>query len=236
MRLNHPILAHRAKLQDLGRPGPWVALFDIDSTLMDTGPRNLAILEAAFEVIPALAPWRSRLDLRRQSWNVLDPLVAAGVDDPGLLATVLAFWRDRFFTDEWLDHDRPYPGVAEFLCELKAQGFLLAYLTGRHAGGMEVGTRKSLVDHGLPAGPEETFFFKPTFEMPDRDFKASVCEGVAALGTLVVTVDNEPANVNLFRPAFPEAIVVWLDTITSPNPERLVPGIEHRDLGFFLDK
>ncbi|HUX37642.1 MAG TPA: hypothetical protein VMV44_07020, partial [Rectinemataceae bacterium] len=80
----------------------------------------------------------------------------------------------------------------------------------------------------LPAGPEEHFFFKPDFAMEDEAFKASVCEGLHRLGSLVVTVDNEPANINLFHKAFPLALAVWLDTVTSPAPSILLPGIEKR--------
>lgn len=235
MRADHPILLRRRALEAQGHAGPWVALFDIDSTLMDTGPRNLAILTEAFQTLPDLRPWRSRVAFDGQAWNILAPLKQAGLDD-ALLDQVQDFWARRFFTDEWLVHDRPYPGVAPWLADLKAQGFRLAYLTGRHTQGMEAGTRRSFVDHGLPAGPEEAFFFKPTFEMGDRDFKASVCQAVAELGTLVVTVDNEPANVNLFRRAFPEALVVWIDTVTSPQPEPLISGIERVRTDYFLDR
>jgi hypothetical protein len=236
MRADHPILAHRRALEATGARAPWVALFDIDSTLMDTAPRNAAILAEALEALPALTAWKDHLILDGRTWNILDPLRQAGITDVPLLATVEAFWKQRFFTDEWVMKDQPYLGVPEFLHEVKAQGFRLAYLTGRHASGMERGTRQSFVDHGLPAGPDETFFFKPSFEMGDREFKESVCHRVAALGTLVVTVDNEPANVNLFRRAFPQAQVVWVDTVTSPQPEVLVEGVERTTQGYFLDR
>ena len=235
MRPDHPLLVHRARLEARGHSGPWVALFDIDSTLMDTGPRNAAILKAAFETIPGLAPWRSRWDGTAVSWNVLEPLRQMGVDE-AVLAQVGAFWQDRFFTDEWLAHDTPYPGAADFLHHLKAQGFRLAYLTGRHTDGMEAGTRKSFVTHGLPSGTDERFFFKPTFSMGDKEFKEAACRDIAALGTLVVSVDNEPANVNLFRREFPDALVVWLETVTSPHPEPLIPGIDRAGPGYFLDR
>ena len=236
MRPYHPILQHRESLDRQGRRAPWVALFDIDSTLMDTAPRNAAILEAAFEALPDLAPWRRAWKPDPRAWGVTDMLKGAGIEDEGLLRRVQTFWRERFFTDEWLVHDQPYPGSAAFLHDLKSQGFRLAYLTGRHSGGMERGTRKSFEDHGLPAGPDEAFFFKPTFEMSDKDYKASVLTQVSRLGTLVLTVDNEPANVNLFRAGFPEAQVVWLDTLTSPHPEPLAEGILRADPGYFLDR
>ena len=233
MRDEHPLLTHREYLKNQGRLGPWVVLFDIDSTLMDTSPRNTAIVEAAYSAVPGLAEWRHKLVLERKDWGILEPLKRAGIDDKKLFRQVEDFWKDRFFTDEWLDHDRPYPGVAALLNGLKSQGFVLAYLTGRHADGMEKGTRKSFLDHGLPAGPDEVFFFKPTFEMGDKEFKASVLKPVADLGTLVASVDNEPANVNLFRLGFPEARAIWIDTLTSPNPEPLLEGIDRAGLDFF---
>lgn len=235
MRSDHPILVHRRSLAAGGARDPWLALFDIDSTLMDTNRRSVAILEAARETLPGLAAVWASLDLSRPSWDVREPLHRAGISDECLLASVHTYWKDRFFTDEWLVHDRPYPGVARFLADLKAEGFALAYLTGRHSPGMEEGTRRSFGDHGLPAGPDEIFFFKPDFNMGDREFKASVCAKMEVLGTLIVTVDNEPANINLFHSTFPRALAIWLDTVTSPKPEPLAPGIEVRAADFFLD-
>lgn len=215
--------------------GPWIGLFDIDSTLMDTGPRSRAILEEARGFLPDLASAWDSLDLTLPSWDVREPLKRAGITNVGLHGEVHSWWKERFFTDEWLAHDRPYPGVAEFLVELKAEGFVLAYLTGRHSPGMEAGTRRSFRTFGLPAGDEEIFFFKPAFDMDDLQFKSSVFEKLRNSGSLVVGVDNEPANINLFHSLFPRALSVWIDTVTSPRPAVLEPGIERQGTEWFLD-
>ncbi len=242
MRRDHPILRKREELAAQGRGGPWLALFDIDSTLMDTLPRNLAILEAALAAMPALEAacrglesGRSRPGPKPQFWNIGDYLRSLGMADEELLGALMSFWKERFFTDEWLVHDRPYPGVASFLGGLKAEGFALAYLTGRHSSGMEAGTRRSFLAHGLPAGDGELFFFKPSFTMGDLEFKTTVRDRLGGLGSLVLSVDNEPANVNLFHAAFPEALSVWIDTVTAPQPEALLPGALRRGSEFFLD-
>lgn len=219
----------------MGRQGPWLALFDIDSTLMDTAPRNAAILRQALATLPGLAAWNKRLEPDGRGWNLLEPLKAAGLNDPAVLDAVQGFWRERFFTNEALEHDKPYPGVPGFLRALKAEGFRLVYLTGRDGPGMEKGTRRSFARHGLPDGPEETFLFKPSWEMEDRQFKQAACASVTALGTVVFSLDNEPANANLFRVAFPEALSVWMDTITSPDIEPLAPGVLTVGTGLFLD-
>jgi phosphoglycolate phosphatase-like HAD superfamily hydrolase len=230
---DHPILGRRRELENRQSP-PWVALFDIDSTLMDTTPRHAAILDAAFDGVPGFGRWRGRVAMSSSEWNLIGSMERAGVD-PALRTAVEAFWKERFFDNGWVGHDTPYPGVPEFLRELKAEGFRLVYLTGRHETGMAAGTRRSFEAHGLPAGPDEVFLFKPTFEENDHVFKAAACARVAALGSVVVSVDNEPANVNLFQAAFPEALNVWLKTITSPHPEALRPGIARAAVSMFLE-
>ena len=214
----------RESLTRGGAGGPWILIFDVDSTLMDTGPRNEAILEAAFESIPDLAPWKGRIPPVAGRWNILDPCREAGMRDRALLDDIRAFWQERFFTDRWVTCDRPYPGAAACLEELKLRGFCLVYLTGRHSPGMEVGTRASFEAHGLPAGAAERFFFKPSFDAEDQQFKLDSCAAIGALGTIVGTLDNEPGNVNLFVRNFPGALNLWMRTITSPRPETLVAG------------
>jgi beta-phosphoglucomutase-like phosphatase (HAD superfamily) len=221
MSLAAMMAARRLELAALGQSGPWLAVFDIDSTIMDTGPRNQAILERAVHELPSLAGLGGAVPQLGAHWNLADALRGQpGFDDPAL-ADVQAYWAERFFTDDWLVHDLPYPGVGDCLLGLKEQGFRLVYLTGRHRDGMAAGTLRSFAAHGLPAGPEELFRFKPHFEDADLAFKAEACRDLARLGTVVATVDNEPANVNRFIQAFPLARHFWLRTVSSPDPEPL---------------
>lgn len=218
----------RRSMEERGAEGPWLLVFDIDSTLMDTEARNRAILEAAFAEMAELAPWKPKIDWRGIGWNVLGPLEAAGFTDERLRARVRAFWQERFFTDEWTLLDRPYPAAADCLRKLKDAAFRLVYLTGRHSPGMEKGTRESFRVHGLPEA-EERFFFKPSFDEDDLAFKTAACAEIGRLGTVVGTLDNEPANVNLFARAFPDALNLHLRTISSPAAVPLAPGIETAD-------
>lgn len=213
----------RDELALCGLNGPWILIFDIDSTLMDTGFRNRAILEAAAAEMDELAPLTEHLDAISFSWNVVAPARELGTLTEGALDRLQAFWAARFFTDEWVVRDRPYPGAAEFLHELKKRGFALAYLTGRHMNGMERGTRESFRAHGFPV--EDTFFFKPRFEDSDEEFKKAACASISRLGTVVGSLDNEPVNVNLLARSFPHALNVWMKTIASPRPAVLNPGI-----------
>lgn len=225
MNLLEQFNAHRETLAGSGGAAPWLLVFDVDSTLMDTEGRNRAILEAALRDIPGLGPAAETLRAASSGWNVVEPARRLGTVGENDLARFADYWRERFFSNEWLLHERPYPGVAEFLQALKARGFTLVYLTGRHAGGMDAGTRESFLRHGLPAGESETFFFKPRIEDEDAAFKRAACAEIARLGTVVGSLDNEPANVNLLARAFPRARHVWMRTITSPVPDPLLAGI-----------
>jgi phosphoglycolate phosphatase-like HAD superfamily hydrolase len=202
-----------------------VAILDIDSTIMDTAPRNRGILEAArrlFPQIEAVIPTLSDTDL---GWGV----AATVAERAGLSATeeqrLERFWADRFFSNQWLACDHPYPGVRSFLHDLARRGFHLVYLTGRDKPNMCDGTIASFQRHELPAAEGITFIFKPDAAHDDIAFKQSAIETVMRLGTPILAIDNEPGNANTFRRAFPEAVVLFMDTITSPEPEPLAEGI-----------
>ena len=57
--------------------------------------------------------------------------VPLGYAPPHLSSRFGPFWKARFFTDDWIDHDEPNPGAAEFARAVHGRGALVYYLTGR---------------------------------------------------------------------------------------------------------
>jgi hypothetical protein len=229
MPLIQQINQRRNLLAHEGLNGPWLVVFDIDSTLMNTAPRNMAILKEAAGYFPALKTYLNDIREEELGWNIRTPLLMAGLKNQALLEEVFQFWKDRFFTDPYLLEDRPYPGAAEILYRLTSEGFTLVYLTGRHVGGMDKGTRESFIKWGFPVDEPAKFFFKPAFEMEDHRFKREACADLRKLGTVTAFFENEPANANLLKEEFPNALGFFLDTITSPDPEPLHPGFIRLD-------
>ena len=81
------------------------------------------------------------------------------------------------------------------------------------------GTEASLRAWGFPYDVDRTtLLVKPDFRQDDTAFKEAALEIVAALGHVVLYLDNEPSNVNLFRRRHPEALVVFVETDHSPKP------------------
>lgn len=203
-----------------------VCVFDLDSTLFSTGPRNLAILREFVRehggTHPHLADVAERMGLDDMGWNVHEDLRRFGYAEADVLARLRGFWADRFFRDEYLAHDVAVPGAEAFVHACHARGALIYYLTGRHVGGMEVGTVRSLRERGFPFWRGRcVLHLKPSFEMNDGTFKQEAVLDLRSYhGEVVATFENEPGNANMFLRAFPDALHVLLETIHSPGAEK----------------
>lgn len=200
-----------------------LCVFDIDSTLMNTGPRSHTILrEAARELFPDLASFVARLDPLRMAYHLIDDLRRLGFDNEKELAAVDRFWATRFFTDAYVLHDIPYPGAVEYVRDLHKDGVFIYYLSGRDEPNMGKGTRASFVKHGFPLDDRTAMHLKPDFAMNDLRFKRDAFADIKALGyTTVAIFENEPANANAFKEHFHDAAVFLIRTITSNNPAPL---------------
>jgi len=227
---------HRPILEALERLKSWpagarrpVAVYDLDSTLFCTGPRNLAIARAFSEFRHQLRPFVDRLESHRMGWNVMADLQELGFSDEAVLTELRHFWRATFFTDHFVKMDSVYPGTVELVKAVREAGCMTYYLTGRDDPGMRRGTLEALAYAGFPVpgdpGGEVVLHLKPTWEEEDLAFKTKVFEELRRLGEVVLAFENEPANANGFLRAFPAATVVLHATIHAPDPEPLDPGV-----------
>jgi phosphoglycolate phosphatase-like HAD superfamily hydrolase len=203
-----------------------LVVFDLDGTLYDNAPRTLRILQE----FAHLHPLRHADLLRRVSslaaagvrYRVSDTLASVGVTDPAEVAAAEAFWAERFFTNEYVVHDLPLAGAVEFVRHVHALGGVPVYLTGRDAPNMLVGTVKALQRDGFPVGTcDNRLITKGDFAREDHAFKADVIAHLRRVGRVVGAFDNEPGLCNLFREAFEDAVVVWLDTSFAPGAPAL---------------
>jgi hypothetical protein len=205
-----------------------VVVFDLDSTLFDNRPRQARILREfgaaqGIELLRAVRPehWTS--------WSITAAMHAAGLPQEEavrLAHPARAFWRERFFTSDYCHDDVPVAGAPAYVAGVAGCGVRVAYVTGRHLG-MEPGTLASLARHGFPApdGARVLAWLKPTFDQSDDDWKRQACARLRDLRPVVAVFDNEPAHVNIYASAFPEALVVHLGTDHSGRPIAVAPGV-----------
>lgn len=212
----------RCKTRVGGRPP--VVVFDLDGTLFDNGPRTWQILVelAEHEGNRALRQALDALPRTALPYLLQETMQRAGYEDPGLVARAAAFWKARFFTDDYQRFDEPLTGALRYVEELYQAGATLAYLSGRDAPKMLVGCAASLRQHGFPVGlPRTAIVLKHRFEDLDLDFKREALGFMDDLGVVVATFDNEPANCNLFADRWPGALHFFVETAHAPNPPPL---------------
>ncbi len=197
-----------------------VVVFDIDSTLLDTSNRHLAILDDFLKHVETCGPLISaRQQLARSGvgWSLVDDVRRAGIADPSLLQALHDFWRPRFFSPEYMRRDVPIPGAPHFVAACHALGAWCYYLTARVLEETEAVTRDTLCRFGFPLAARTTLQMKPSPRLDDHAFKRGALEAVARRGELVAAFDNDPENVNTFRSRFPAAVCVLVDTVRSPQ-------------------
>ena len=208
-----------------------LVVFDLDSTLFTTAPRNLRILrEFAARGAgrwPEVEVVVASLAVGDIGWGIDACLRERGLTDGSMLRELRAFWRPRFFSDEYLATDLPVPGAVEFVTACHDRGAMIYYLTGRHVGGMEIGTVRALAAHGFPYWRGRcVLHLKPSSAMGDRAFKDDALADVRSYrGHVVATFENEPGNANAFLRAFPEALHFLMRTVHSPDAEAPAPEL-----------
>lgn len=206
-----------------------VVAFDLDSTLFDNRPRQVAILRE-FGRHKGLSALEAHGEHHWTSgWDMRGAMLAAGLtpaQTDSIFSEAREFWKTRFFTSAYCVHDVGLAGAADYMTAMVATGATVAYLTGRHEE-MREGTvccmRKVALP--LPDGKRVHLIMKPTLEAPDDDFKRDAHQKLRTLGPLVAAFDNEPTHANDYRRNFPGALVVRLATDHSGRPVPLLAGI-----------
>jgi hypothetical protein len=174
---------------------------------------------------------------KNTSFSMPAMLASCGIDvesDGGkaLLEAYKPYWRERFFSNEYVVSDKAYSNAAAVVSSVyhatdsfpKDRRAEIVYLSGRHRE-MEDGTRAALVRDGIPTGDRTALILKHAFAERDEDFKRRAAMTIRAMGRVVAAFDNEPANVAVFVSEFPDAVNVWVRTIDSGRATHPVKGV-----------
>lgn len=195
-----------------------VVVLDLDSTLIDTGPRHLAILRAYGAAtghdVASVLDWYAQ---RPVGWGLTPGFEACGWSDADQ-ATFHRFWGERFFDGESCRHDEAVPGAVAFVRRIVEQGGIAYYLTARPAptmGEATVGTLRAL---GFPIlRGRAVLHLKPSPHLSDHRFKRGALQEPATLGEVVATFENEPAHAHAFQATWPAAMHFLVGSVRSPD-------------------
>jgi hypothetical protein len=204
------------------------AAFDLDSTLLMNKVRQARIVReyglAHGDRRLAACPPEAVI-----SWDLRDTAKLCGLSaaEAELIAEPMKeFWRARFFTSEYCAEDTPVAGASEFLARVKSAGGEILYITGRHQE-MGEGTLESVRRAGfpLPDGGRVQLWLKPKLADDDDGWKELCHRRLQAMSGIACAFDNVPAHVNAYKRAFPDAVVVHLDTDHSRRPIEVLAEI-----------
>ena len=223
----HPFGSHldQDKLLDqiVSRAGPGtVGVFDLDGCLFDTRIRLVTIFHE-FASVSGIhySSFAQKADFT--DWDLKKPLRKYGMPEKELEAVFsqfIEFWKVRFFSDEYVAWDDPMPGANLLVRTCYDRGMEVVYLTGRDHN-MRAGTEQALRRCGFLYDINRTrLITKPRFEMEDTAYKMDALEQIKQLGTVSVSIDNEPANINSMAVKFPNALCVFIETDHSFRKDR----------------
>ena len=207
-----------------------LAVFDLDSTLFDVSPRTQKILSEYADLTQ-----KSQLhDIRIQpeDWGVKEALFRAGYtldQHEPLFIEIRDFWRERFFSNEYVHYDTPYEGAIAYLLELAEAGCEIKYLTGRDQVRMGKGSVEVLKKWGFPY-QEGQLILKPERTLDDALFKNDWFVQLDKTPyQKIYFFENEPVNINAVYKSCPEIEIIFLET-THARKEQVtapIPRIKH---------
>lgn len=214
-----------------------VVVFDLDSTLFDVSRRSYEILQEwithpstqqysdTVKALKTLKPDDMKYSLQ-DVWDAkkINPETAPHSES---FKDAKKFWRDRFFSNDYMVHDEPTDGAVKFVQELYERGAKIVYLTGRDVPLMSFGTFDQLKQHEFPIEQERSrLILKPKRHIDDLEFKSKAAATIMGFGEVVASFENEPKNLVAMASVFsPKTMNVFIHTVSSDHPAPKGQGI-----------
>jgi hypothetical protein len=207
-----------------------LVVFDLDSTLFDVSPRLQKIIHDFAEIpenikkFPESVAALMSVRTLPSDWGIRGALVRAGLATHPVEfhQAIKKFWMDRFFTNEYLDHDHPYEGAVEYVQKIANLGSDIVYLTGRDQLNMEAGTIRTLkkwqfpIDNPSLQNQKIQLVMKPLKGSDDALFKRDWFSSTPMPSySRIWFFENEPANIQAVRQHLAHIGFVFFDSTHS---------------------
>ena len=201
-----------------------LAVFDLDSTLFNVSTRTYQILLEFAELyhLPAL----KTVGVLASDWGIKEAVLRAGFTiekDREMLSQLRDFWRERFFSNEYIHYDVPYAGAISFVLELSESGCDILYLTARDQARMGKGSAEVLKKWGFPCA-EGQLILKPERTIDDELFKNDwFLQFDRSPFSKIYFFENEPVNINAVSKSCPDIEIIFLETTHARKQEVTLP-------------
>lgn len=213
------------------------AVFDLDSTLFDVRPRIIKIIKefcidrSMSAKYPSATNKLSEIKELSHSYYIKDHMYELGLQNEPehFFKDIYAYWKARFFHNDYVIHDEPVDGAVEYVQKLHQMGVHIVYLTGRDIPRMQMGTIESLKKWNFPINTDlAELVLKPHFSLDDAEFKRDHFQTLDPK-TEIWFFENEPVNIQLVLKDCPKVNCIFFDSVHMGQAEepRHLPTIQH---------
>lgn len=203
------------------RIGPLAVVFDLDSTLFCMKYRTEAIIKEfirknSHNLSTETLSKIKNLKVTERDWSVEEILSRYNISSKEpLVKAIHKYWRNCFFTNDFLYLDRPYIGSSEYVQLLKNQGASIFYLTARNHKKMAEGSLSSLKKWGFPLESPSHLILKKDLDVEDFTYKLKELNQIQKKFKAVLFFENEPVILNAVSVELPQIKLFWMDSTHS---------------------
>lgn len=208
-------------------------VFDLDSTLFCMKYRTQAIIrncvsEKEFcEKFSEYLHTVKKVKVTKWDWSVEEIMSRYGFPpEDSLVLAIKKQWKKSFFTNDYLELDKPYKGCVRFVQHISRLGAKIVYLTARNHAAMYEGTVKSLKHWNFPLENEKHLIMKERPEIKDSVYKSEHLLNLAKKFDTTVFFENEPVILNEVARRTPQIHLFWMNSTHSRKgkpPENALP-------------
>ncbi len=224
-RLLQRIYRHVRSIQKSGMS--CLLAFDLDATLFDVSHRHQKVIQDFTSLPQTHAQFSHHLEKLKEvrfsktDWAIDGPLERVGLlgqeDSAELYDLLHDFWYEKYFSNEYLEYDRPYDGAVEFVQKIWQAGADVVYLTGRDIPRMGEGSLKTLKRWNFPVAQERAqLLLKKEKGLNDARFKADwFLHAKQKDYSHAYFFENEPVNLQVMATDCPHVELIFFDSSHS---------------------
>lgn len=201
-------------------------VFDLDSTLFCVSTRTQAILRELAQQKDFKNQFKNEAEklasvsVMRTDWGIKQALLRLQFPFSNeSIQAIRDFWRDSFFSNDYLDHDVLYDHSNLFVQLCEKYGSEIFYLTGRSEQLMKEGSLRQLKRHSFPLKSDDHLIMKGIQEEQDEDFKLNRLKRLKDQFDQIYFFENEPVIIKSIHEQLPDVHIVFMDSTHSARAE-----------------
>lgn len=224
-------------------------VFDLDSTLFLTKYRTQAILNQFIKThahlksqYPSCFKALEQAQVQEQDYFGKVSLQSFGLKQVDFIKKVLSFWKNHFFTEFYIPHDKPYPQALAFVQYIHQFQSPIYYLTARSLNKTYQATYDSLKQWNFPLKTKDHLFLKPSNpEQTDKEYKLEKIQELSKAHKMVLFFDNEPVILNFIHnyskshSNLKNVQLFWINSSHS-HKETIIPDILEVTTDYSFDR